>query len=127
MRETNFTELINFLKKVPAINDEISSGIYDDGNWWIKFSIDINMNLAWNVVQEFGHIVNYISLNERLPTIFYPVSAPPYMNGGPQNFLYWIIESKEAAFSPEDLKEWLEGRLPDPIDNISEWEYDEDE
>ena len=120
-----FNELIDFMRKVPAIDNSIATGFYDDKNWWIKFSIDINNNLAWNVVQEFGHILNYISIEERLPTVFYPVSAPPYMNGGPQEFLYWVIESKQPDFLPSQLKEWLEGRLPNPVDDINEWEFDE--
>lgn len=126
MDEINFTELLEFLKRIPGINNGIGTGVYEDKNWWLKFSIDIKNSLAWNVVQEFGHIINYISLDERLPAIFYPVSAPPYMNGGPQDFLYWIIESKETSFTPGDLKEWLESRLPDPVDDISEWENDDE-
>jgi hypothetical protein len=43
------------------------------------------------------------------------------MNGGPENFLYWIIESKETSFSPDKVKGWLESRLPDPIDSLEEW------
>jgi hypothetical protein len=126
MDDINFTELLEFFKRIPGINNGIGTGVYEDKNWWLKFSIDIENSLAWNVVQEFAHIINYISLEERLPTIFYPVSAPPYMNGGPQQFLYWIIESKETSFTPGDLKEWLECRLPDPVDDITEWEDDDE-
>ncbi len=126
MEEINFTELLEFIKRIPAINIEIATGIYEDKNWWVKLSIDIKNNLAWNVVQEFGHIINYLSLDEKLPTIFYPVSAPPYMNGGPHDYLYWIIESKETSFTPGDLKEWLEGRLPSPIEDVKEWENNDD-
>ncbi len=126
MAETNFTELLDFIKRIPAINNNMATGIYEDKNWWLKFSIDIENNLAWNVVQEFGHIINYISIDERLPTIFYPVSSPPYLNGGPQDYLYWIIESKEVSFTPADLKEWLEGRLPNPVDNILEWKNEDE-
>jgi hypothetical protein len=36
--------------------------------------------------------------NERLPTVFMPTSSPPYMNGGP-----------------------LEGRLPRPLSDLSQW------
>jgi hypothetical protein len=53
--------------------------------------------------------------------MFYPVSAPPYMNGGPEEFLYWIIDSKEPGFSPDKTKQWLEARLPDPVDSLEEW------
>ena len=125
MEQSNFHQLINFLSRVPSIQKEISFGHYEDKNWWVKFSIDIKNEFAWNVVQEFGHVLNYISLNERLPVTFYPVSAPPYMNGGPEGFLYWIIEYKEPSFSQDTTKEWLEGRLPDPVDNLDEWNLKE--
>ncbi len=125
MTELNFTELIEYMNKIPAVESSISSGIYDDKNWWVKFSIDIEHKLAWNVVQEFGHIINYLSLEEKLPTVFYPVSAPPYMNGGPNDFLYWIIESKDSNFLPVHLKDWLQGRLPDPVDDLDGWEVEE--
>ena len=125
MEQADFDQLINFLYRVPAIQKGIPYGQYEDKNWWVKFSIDIGSRFAWNVVQEFGHILNYISLNERLPVIFYPVSAPPYMNGGPEDFLYWIIESKNPSFSPDKTKEWLEGRLPDPVDSLEKWDLEE--
>lgn len=121
MESSLFQSLISFLRKVPTVQSEISHGFYDDKNWWVKFSLDIENKLAWNVVQELGHLFNYLSLEERLPTAFYPVSAPPYMNGGPSDFLYWVIESKDPAFSPDKAKEWLEGRLPNPVDNVDEW------
>ena len=126
MTDINFKELLDFIRKIPAINNEVWTGSYEDKNWWIKFSIDIENNLAWNVIQELGHIINYLSLDEKLPASFYPVSAPPYLNGGPHDYLYWIIESKEIDFLPQDLKKWLEGRLPNPVDDIAEWlEVDE--
>jgi hypothetical protein len=121
MAELNLNTLVDFIKKIPAINSSIGSGIYESKNWWIKFSIDIENNLAWNVVQELGHIVNYLSVEERLPAIFYPVSSPPYLNGGPHDFLYWVIESTQNDFTPQKLKEWLEGRLPNPVENIEGW------
>ena len=125
MKQSDFDQLLNFLNRVPAIQDGISHGQYEDKNWWVKLSIDIKSEFAWNVVQEFGHVLNYLSLSERLPVTFYPVSAPPYMNGGPEDFLYWIIESKEPSFSPDKTKEWLEGRLPDPVDSLEEWNLQE--
>ena len=105
----------------------IATGMYDDKNWWCKFKIDITNKLAWNVVQEFGHVINLVSIEERLPTVFYPVSPPSYLNGGPEEFLSWIIESKEKDFTPHDLSEWLKARLPDPVENIDEWLEDDDE
>jgi hypothetical protein len=97
----------------------------DDGNWWIKFAIDLDHKLAWNVVQELGHILNYVSLDERLPTVFMPVSPPPYLNGGPSEFLSWVIECKDKGFSPANCAEWLEGRMPRPVDDENQWNLDD--
>ncbi len=73
-----------------------------------------------------GFVLNYISLKERLPTVFMPVSPPPYMNGGPHDFLSWVIESKDKDFKPSKCAEWLEGRLPRPVDDESQWNTDEE-
>ena len=127
MDDQRFAELIDFMNKIPGIYGSFGKGFFDDGNWWIKFSINIDHPFAWQVVQEVGFVVNYVSLNERLPTVFYPVSPPPYMNGGPKDYLSWIIESKASDFTPDDLKAWLESRLPNPVDDTSQWgENDED-
>jgi hypothetical protein len=127
-----FSGLIDFLKRVPSIqhNNTPSFGIgagYDqDGLWWIKFGIDIEHPLAWSVVQELGHVLNYMSVNERLPTAFMPVSPPPYMNGGPKELLAWVIESKAPDFSPDRAREWLEGRLPRPVEDPTNWSVNQD-
>ena len=126
MNHFNFEKLINYLKKIPAIDASISNGVFDNNLWWIKFQIDITHKLAWQVVQEIGHVTNYLSLEEKLPTTFYPVSAPPYLNGGPKDYLYWVIESTTIDFSPDDLQEWLEGRLPRPVDDVEQWGFEED-
>lgn len=44
------------------------------------------------------------------------------MNGGPTEFLTWVIECKDKAFAPAKCVEWLEGRLPRPVDDLKEWE-----
>jgi len=121
MSNIDFNKLTGFLKRIPSISQTIGSGLYENGNWWVKFSIDINHNLAWQVVQELGHVVNYLSVSEKLPTSFYPVSAPPYLNGGPEDYLYWVIDSIQPDFTPDILEEWLEGRLPDPVSDLSQW------
>lgn len=120
MDERAFKTLIDYLEKVPSIQKPISFGD-EEGMWWIKFSLDIENSLAWNVVQEFGHVINYLSLDERLPTIFYPVSPPPYMNGGPYDFLSWVIETKDKEFKPGTLMKWLEGRLPRSVEDLEQW------
>lgn len=104
--------LVTFLQRVPGIVGTIGNGRLDDGLWWVKFGIDIDHPLAWNVVQEFGCVLNYLSVNERLPTVFMPVSPAPYLNGGPRQFLSWVIESRSNDFSAADAAKWLEGRLP---------------
>jgi len=75
-----FAELVDFMKRIPGIeNSFFGKGVFEDGNWWLKFRIDITHRLAWHVVQEIGFVVNYVSLDERLPTVFYPVSPPPLL------------------------------------------------
>lgn len=120
MDGSSFDNLLKFLVRVPSIESPIGKGV-EDGLWWVKFNIDITHKLAWNVVQELSHVLNYLSVDERLPTVFKPVSPPPYMNGGPRDFLSWVIESESVDFKPDDALEWLEGRLPNPVDNVKEW------
>lgn len=116
-----FKDLEQYLLRIPSVTAPIGKGQFEDGNWWVKFSIDIAHPLAWNVVQELGHVLNYLSVNERLPAVFMPVSPPSYMNGGPDEFLSWVIEAKEITFTPASCAEWLEGRLPRPVEELSEW------
>lgn len=122
--QSNTESLLAFLKRVPAVRESIGAGVDEDGNWWVKFVIDIGHPLAWNVVQELGHVLNYLSIDERLPTTFMPVSPPPYMNGGPRDFLSWVIECRSADFTPASCAEWLEGRLPRPVEDVREWPDD---
>jgi hypothetical protein len=110
----------DFLLTIPCITDVMIPDSVDR-NWFLKLQIDISSPIAWNFVQEFGHILNYISLDERLPTKFYPVSAPPYLNGGPQDFLYWIIESTQSETNPKFILEYLVGRLPEDVSIEANW------
>jgi hypothetical protein len=121
MAAQTFTSLLDYMARVPAIESPATSGSEADGGWWVKFSIDIRHPLAWRVVQELAHVLNYLSLDERLPTVFKPVSPPPYLNGGPDEFLAWVIEA-EADFEPGACAEWLEGRLPRPVDDEDKWQ-----
>ncbi|MEY3412853.1 MAG: hypothetical protein RL711_1556 [Bacteroidota bacterium] len=113
--------LTKFLEKIPAVKSPIEAICYDDGSWWLKLKIDVHHKNSWHVVQELAHAINYLSEDEKLPTKFYPVSPAPFGNGGPEVFLSWIIENEESEFSPEDLKNWLEGRLPDVEDGLEQW------
>ena len=51
-----------------------------------------------------------------------PVSPPSYLNGGPEEFLYWVIEAQNSEFTPSLCVEWLEGRLPRPVEDVEQWE-----
>jgi hypothetical protein len=119
--DRDFISLESFLTSVPAIAPPFSHGHDQNGLWWVKFSIDINNSLAWHVVQELGHVLNYLSINERLPTTFKPVSPPPYMNGGPGEYLSWVIECSNKEFKPGTVAKWLEGRLPQPVSDLTQW------
>src|SRR5215470_419491 len=98
----SFERLLRFLARVPAIQAGVGTGALGDTGWYAKFSIDIRHRLAWHVVQEFGHVLNYPSINDRVPTVFKPVSPPPYLNDGPDEFLSWVIECSDSSFTPED-------------------------
>ena len=119
--ENAFATLKSFLLRVPAIQSGIGAGQLGESGWYVKFSLDIDHNLAWNVVQELGHVLNYLSINDRLPTLFMPVSPPPYMNGGPREYLSWVIECRDKSFTPDMAAEWLQGRLPKPVEDYSAW------
>ena len=118
-------QLEAYLLRIPGIVAPIGTGQFDNGNWWVKFGIDIHHQLAWNVVQELSYVLNSLSVNKRLPTIFMPVSPPPYMNGGPEDFLSWVIETKNVEFTPSWCVEWLENRLPRPVEDIEQWQQSE--
>ena len=130
MTSTHYFEtLLAFMKRLPAIQvfgSEIPHGTFENGNWWIKFAIDTEHPLAWRHVQELGFVLNYVSIEERLPTVFMPVSPPPYLNGGVE-FLSWVLESTSPEFSPDDCARWLEGRLPRPVEDLALWDLDEDD
>lgn len=119
--EQDFTVLETFLRSIPGVHPSLGYGFENDGRWWVKFSIDTENKLAWHVVQELGHVLNYLSVEERLPTVFKPVSPPPYMNGGPAEFLSWVIECPEPSFKPGTVAQLLEERLPQPVNDISQW------
>jgi hypothetical protein len=88
--------------------------------WWLKFSIDVRHDLAWHAVQLFGYVLNYLSLTDRPPTVFMPVSPPPYLNGGPEEYLSWVIECPLET-SPAEVAALLQHRLPNPVEDIMRW------
>ena len=95
----------------------IGKGRFQNGNWWVKFHSDIDHLLAWNVVQELSHVLNYLRAEDRRQPVFMPVSPSPYLNGGPYEYLSWVIESMAEGFEPKNSAEWLEGRLPQSVED----------
>ena len=128
MSQPDFKRLSEFFKNVPSIGENglIASGSDGENAWWIKFKINVEHPLAWQTVQELGHVLNYISTNERLPTQFFPVSPPPYMNGEAKEFLAWVIQCNHVDFPPNVVCDWLEGRLPNPVNDESKWKIETD-
>jgi hypothetical protein len=114
-----------FLERIPAVS-HVSISDPSEPYWWAKFTIDIDSPLAWQVVQELGFVLNYIAIDERLPTAFKPVSPPPYLNGGPRDFLSWVIEAEIPFLDAGVIAAYLEERLPNPVDDVSQWK-EEDE
>lgn len=143
LRSNNMRVLVAFLNRLPA--SRVLSTSEDDGNevaeraalfqretgldvepatserWWVKLRIDIRLHMAWHVIQELGHVLNYVSLDERLPTVFKPTSSPPYLNGGPDDYLGWVIESTAEDVDPAYVAEVLEGHLPRPPEDVRQW------
>lgn len=122
----DFDSLLEYLRRVPAMGRAFGTGRFENGGWWVKFSLELSHPLAWNVVQEFGHVLNYLSIEERLPTCFMPVSPPPYLNGGPSEYLSWVVECRDPSFKPGTAAKWLESRLPRPVDDVGLWPLGDD-
>ena len=128
MSEMNFDRLSQFFSQIPSVQQSgiVAHGTDGQQAWWFKLNIDIEHPQAWQTVQELGHVLNYLSTNERLPTQFFPVSPPPYMNGEAKDFLAWVIQCNHADFSPDVVCDWLEARLPNPVNDESQWKIKTD-
>jgi hypothetical protein len=75
MPDDPFEKLLAFLERLQAIDlpagrKSMGRGVSENGNWWLKFSLDTKHQLAWRHVQELGFVLNYVSVEERLPTVF---------------------------------------------------------
>jgi hypothetical protein len=119
-KATDCSVLTAFLRRVPAVREPMTAGM-TGRCWWVKLGIDIAHPKAWSVVQGLGYVLNHISVDERLPTVFKPVSPSPSLHGGPADHLLWVIETRDPYFTPENAVEWLEGRLPRPIEDAAKW------
>ena len=126
-----FHKLLDYLSRIPAVQTNgtpwrgFRTGEGDHGCWWVKLQIDINHRLSWHAVQELGSVLNGPSLTQRLTSVFKLVSPPPYMNGGPGDFLSWIIEVSDRDMRPGMIVNYLEGRLPRPVDDLYQWDLED--
>jgi len=69
--------------------------------WWLSLDIDIDAPVVWNVIQELAYVCNGLSLTATVPVVFKPESPPPYLNGGPRDYLSWRIDALTADASPD--------------------------
>lgn len=115
--------LATFLKRLPAVK-MIAHDVWPNGRWWLKLRVDSEHAVAWRVIQELGFVLNYISVDEKLPTVFKPISPPPYLNGGVE-FLSWVIESTSDHVDPAYIRSTLANRLPDVAHDASAWKVDQ--
>ena len=121
-KQGEFKKLLEYLQKIPAMSaSPMHWGRGGDSTWYVGFALDLAHPLAWSAVQELAYVVNGLSVTEALPTTFMPVAPPPYLNGPASEFLSWRIQSSDAGFSPDDLLGWLEGRLPQPVEDVAKW------
>ena len=116
----DYTNLVHFLKNVPAINDDIHTDAHIDNNWYIVFRIDITNDNAWNVVQILGSIINSMHNCGN----FKPISPSVDLNGGPLNHLSWVIESLSTEFTPEMCYVCLHNNMPQPVNDLSQWDWE---
>lgn len=123
--KNRFPELVSFLNRIPAVT-VLSSDVGPQTYWWVKLSIDIDHPLAWSVVQALGFVFNEISISERLPTLFMPVSPPPYLNGGPRDYLSWVVESRFSYVDPAWIALVLKERLPSPVEDETAWRFNDE-
>jgi hypothetical protein len=116
----DLTRLVAYLSRIPAAS-VTSTSTPSDARWSVWMQIDVTHRLAWHVVQELAYVLNGLSVTETLPTIFVPMSPPPYMNGGPEEYLSWVIRAQTDDADPDVVAQYLEGRLPRPVDDPARW------
>ena len=131
--QPRFARLTDFLARIPPVETDHSPthGIErgeSNGRWWVQFNLDINHDLAWYAVQELACVLNDLSPEGGLPTVFMPTSPAPYLHGGPDEFLAWVIECPVTT-SPDTVAQRLEERMPQPVEDEAAWfgETDEDD
>ncbi len=74
--EVRFHPLLKFLSRIPAMQTNetpsrgFGTGENDDGGRSVKLTLDIRHPLARRTVQELGHVLIALSIDEPLPSVF---------------------------------------------------------
>lgn len=117
--------LLDFLARIPAVETaddpsmDMASEVSED-SWWVRFSLDIDSEIAWETVQEIAHALNDSANAGKPAALFYPISPAPAQSGGPEEFLSWVIEAG-ADVDPASVAAWLESMLPNPVEESDAW------
>ncbi len=125
--DPRFVRLIDFLSLIPAVeaDDAPGQGFTVEagaGSWRVGFPIDVFHDLSWETVQELAHALNTSGSG----AAFKPVSPAPDQNGGPDEFLTWVIEAGDAL-PPDTIADLLKEKLPSPVEDERAWIGDSDE
>lgn len=112
-------KLKKLLERIPCVQGSVVGN--NEGGWYIKMSLDLDAKIVWNVIQELSFVLNNLSMTEKLSVVFKPVSPPPYLHGGPDLFLSWVIEPVSRDVDPELIADALVQYLPKPINEEQAW------
>ena len=117
--DPRFARLVEFLSLIPAVeaDDTPARGMEAEASgagWRVGFVIDVFHDLSWETVQELAHALNGSGVAS-----FKPVSPAPDQNGGPDEFLSWVIEG--GARSPDEVADHLRATLPSPVESERAW------
>lgn len=107
-------ELAAFLERLPGVS-VLAFELAPTTRWRVVIEICAGHELAWRVVQELSFVLNYISVSERLPTVFRPLAKG------------WSVESTLPHVDPRAIAQCLESYVPSPEDP-EDWDVEgEDE
>lgn len=115
--EADFAPMQALLERIPGVAYLGSGGSVPDG-WWVSLDIDVEHPLAWQVVQQLSHVLNFLAREEDWPTILTPIA--PTTIGGPKTSLSWAIDVG-PDYPPAECARQLQAVLPDPVEDENEW------
>ena len=114
-------------RRVKEQQKRIGSAEFRNTQFSYRMGVAFIGDIAWHVIQNLAFVLNYISLEDRLAVVFKPISPPPYLNGGPADFLSWVIEAQIPHLNSMYIADVLRARLPNPIGDEAAWIEDEQE